>query len=326
MRLCLHLFVGERLSHNIIANLNLLLVHSQTAVNPQEGPEYGMAETILAALQAQKQLCTIATNSKADLEESYCNLPKIPSSRAAIVFRKMVLDLLIVSVALTAKLVTAYLQSPGSDELRSINLQAVQAKLKQVASCFSQVRKYRKNSAKTAHRRARGGTKNPVEVFIARAASDYARMEPQVLPDSVVAEDRRLVTLARNTISTGDWPKGMQVDEGLDPFMKSLLADLWTVERLDSNAPSAVANEVITLMTSASSLPTTESVWSVVRVDAGKLCEGLRSQKQSAGGQKDDGVYSSSHITQNELLLGYAEFIRDVLDTRYETGKSSMGR
>ena len=79
-----------------------------------------MAETILAALQAQKQLCSIATSSKTDLEESYCNQPKVPSSRAAIVFRTMVLDLLIVSVALTAELVTAYLQSPGSDELRSI--------------------------------------------------------------------------------------------------------------------------------------------------------------------------------------------------------------
>ena len=165
-----------------------------------------------------------------------------------------------------------------------------------------------------------------MEVFIARATADYARMEPQVLLDSVVAEDRRLVTLARNTIGTGNWPKGMQVDEGLDPFMKSLLADLWTVERLDSNAPSAVANEVITLMTSASSLPTTESVWRVMRVDAGKLCKGLRSQKQSAGGQKDDGVYLSSHITQNELLLGYAEFIRDVLDTRYETWKIHHGQ
>lgn len=303
---------GEQLPPNIIPGLKLLLSHAVSTGTLGKRRLDGMAETILAALQAQKQLCGLVTMSMTGLEDTYCGRGH------AIVYRRHVLDLLIVSIALTSELVTVYLENPN-DDLRSINIQAIQAKLKQVVSCLVSVRAYRKNSAKAAHRRARGGTSNPIEIFTARAKRAYSKMEPQVPADSIVAAEVRLVCLARNTVTVRDWPKGMQVDDNLDPLMRSLLADLWTVERLDSKATSAVAGEVIALLTSASAVPRTESTVRLANDDARRLCESLSKRDRSHSP-------TSAASQQSELLLGYAELIRDVLGTDFRSGTVQQER
>ena len=312
LRLCIHLLDGENLPQNIIPSLRLLLSHALSTGIPRKRRLDVMAETILASLQAQKQLCGLVTMSMTGLEDTYCGRGR------AIVYRRRVLDLLIVSIAITSELVTVYLQSPN-DDLKSINIQAIQAKLKQVASTLVSVRAYRKNSAKAAHRRARGGTSNPIELFTAKAKAVYSKMEPQVAADSIMAAERRLVCLARNTVTVRDWPKGMQVDPDLNFFMQSLLADLWTVERMDSKATSAVASEVIALLTSASAASGTETTIRVANDDAKQLCESLSRRQKSL-------APAPGLTEQCELLLGYAELIRDVLATDYRLGNVEQGR
>lgn len=311
LKLCIHLLDGEHLPPNVVPGLKLLLSHENSAHTPARQRLDGTAETILAALQAQKQLGGLVTMSMTGLEDNYCGRGR------AIMYRRRVLDLLISSIALTSELVTVYLQRPN-DDLRSINIQAIQAKLKQVASTLVSVRAYRKNSAKAAHRRARGGTSNPIEIFTARAKAVYSKMEPQVPADSIVAAETRLVCLARNTVTMRDWPKGMQVDPDLDLFMQSLLADLWAVERLDSKATSAVAIEVIALLTSASATPRTESTIRFANDDAKRLCERLDKRDKSLG-------QAATAPEQCELLLGYAELIKDVLATDYKSGNVQQG-